>query len=179
MASLLNDLLDLARIEAGRLEITPSRESARQIIDDAYELLNPICEARKQTLVVDPVPPLQVRADPERLFQVLSNVIGNASKFSPEGSEIHVRAAALGNGMCEFSVSDRGSGIAPEQLPRIFDRYWQERSSGGGGNGVGLGLYISRGIVEAHGGSIRAASREGEGTTVSFTVPLDPGAGSR
>ena len=169
MATLLNDLLDLARIEAGRFEITASRQAAAQIIEDAYELLNPICEGQGQVLVAHPAPELHIHADPERLFQVLSNLIGNSSKFSPQGAQIHVKAAMTGDGMCEFSVSDDGAGIAPEQLPRVFDRYWQERANGAG---VGLGLYISRGIVEAHGGSIRAESRVGVGTTISFTVPL-------
>ena len=170
MATLLNDLLDLARIEAGRFEVTTSRQPAQQIIEDAYELLNPICEAQGQELVAHPAPDLHIRADPERLFQVLSNLIGNSSKFSPQGARIHVRAEATAEGMCEFSVSDSGAGIEPQQLPRIFDRYWQKRPDG---NGAGLGLYISRGIVDAHGGNIRAESRLGEGTTISFTVPLD------
>ncbi len=170
MASLLNDLLDLAGIEAGRFEISTSSQAAGQIVEDAYELLQPICEARRQVLVAHPAPELRIRADPERLFQVLSNLITNASKFSPEGSEIHVKAARTAGGMCDFSVSDSGTGIGPDELPRIFERYWQERSHRGG---VGLGLYISRGIVEAHGGHIRAASRVGQGTTISFTVPLD------
>jgi light-regulated signal transduction histidine kinase (bacteriophytochrome) len=170
MATLLNDLLDLARIEAGRFEISTSSQAAGQIIEDAYELLQPICEARRQVLVAHPAPDLRIRADPERLFQVLSNLITNASKFSPEGSEIHVKAARAAGGMCDFSVRDSGSGIGPDELPRIFDRYWQERSNGAG---VGLGLYISRGIVEAHGGHIDAQSRVGQGTTISFTVPLD------
>ena len=175
MSSLLNDLLDLARIEAGRFEISAISQSAGQIIDDAYELLYPICDARRQTLVAHPAPTLQIRADPERLFQVLSNLIGNASKFSPEGTEIQVKAAPAAGAMCEFSVSDRGPGIAAEKLPRIFERYWQEKPSGG----AGLGLYISRGIVEAHGGTIRVESRIGEGTTVSFTVPCHAGGSDR
>jgi two-component system, chemotaxis family, sensor kinase Cph1 len=169
MATLLNGLLDLARIEAGRFEVSASRQSAQEIIEDAYELLNPVCEAQGQELVAHPAPALEIHADPERLFQVLSNLIGNASKYSPDRARIEVKAAATTDGLCEFSVSDNGPGIGPEQLPRIFDRYWQERASG---NGVGLGLYISRGIVEAHGGTIRAESQVGVGTTVSFTVPL-------
>ena len=170
MSTLLNDLLDLARIEAGRFQITSSRQPAQQIIEDAYELLNPICEAQGQELVAHPAPDIHIRADPERLFQVLSNLIGNSSKFSPQGAQIHVRARATADGMCEFSVSDNGAGIDPQQLPRIFDRYWHQRTDG---TGVGLGLYISRGIVAAHGGGIRAESLQGEGTTIFFTVPLD------
>ena len=174
MTTLLNELLDLARIEAGRFEIAPSRQLPQQIIEDAYELLNPVCEAHGQTLVAHPAPAIHIRADPERLFQVLSNLISNASKFSPQDTQIDIKAAITVDGMCEFSVSDNGRGITPEKLPRIFERYWQERTSG---HGAGLGLYIARGIVRAHGGSIRAESKVGEGTTISFTVPLDESAG--
>jgi signal transduction histidine kinase len=170
MSSLLNELLDLAKIEAGRFEIVPSRQSVSHIIQDAYELLQPLCEAKRVTLVSHPAPELQIQADPERVFQVLSNLIGNAIKFSPHGEEIHLSAAPAAGNLCEFAVRDRGPGIAPDQLARIFDRYWQARPAEAGG--AGLGLYISRGIVEAHGGTIRAESREGHGTTMFFTVPL-------
>jgi signal transduction histidine kinase len=112
-----------------------------------------------------------IRADPERLFQVLSNLIANAVKFSPAGSEIHLSAALVTGNMCEFSVRDQGVGIAPEELPRIFDRYWQAKPARVGG--AGLGLYISKGIIEAHGGKIRAESGLEHGTTMFFTVPLD------
>ena len=169
MASLLNDLLDLARIEAGRFDVTPVRKNVAQVLEEAFELLHPVCESNRQALVIDPAPDLAIRADPERLFQVLSNLIGNASKFAPEHSDIHVRAVATGDGFCEFSVADRGGGIPPEKQPQIFERYWKERTGRGG---AGLGLYIARGIVEAHGGTIRVESTVGEGTTMRFTVPL-------
>jgi signal transduction histidine kinase len=171
MSSLLNDLLDLAKIEAGRFEIVPSRQSAALIVQDAYELLQPLCHAKQLTLFVHPAPDLPIRADPERLFQVLSNLIANAVKFSPEGSEIHLSVQQVTGNLCAFSVSDQGAGIPPEELPRIFDRYWQAKPARVGGSG--LGLYISKGIIEAHGGTIRAESRLGHGTTMLFTVPLD------
>jgi chemotaxis family two-component system sensor kinase Cph1 len=169
MASLLNDLLDLARIEAGRFDVSPVSKRVDQVLEEAYELLQPVCEAKRQSLVVMPAPQLTIRADPERLFQVLSNLIGNASKFAPEGSEIRLAVAGRPDGFCEFSVSDRGPGIPPEKLPSIFERYWKEQAGRGG---AGLGLYIARGIVEAHGGTIAANSRVGDGTTIRFTVPI-------
>jgi len=172
MSSLLNDLLDLAKIEAGRFEIMTSRQGAAPIIQDAYELLQSVCQARHLTLVPHPpMPDLPIQADPERIFQVLSNLIVNAVKFSSDGGEIHLKAVPIAGKLCEFSVSDRGAGIAPEHLLRVFDRYWQEKPARSGG--AGLGLYISRGIVEAHGGTIRAESRPGHGSTMFFTVPLD------
>lgn len=169
MASLLNDLLDLARIEAGRFAVTPVGTGVDQILEESYELLHPVCEAKRQVLVIESAPGLAIRADPERLFQVLSNLIGNASKFAPEHSDIRVRAVGLGDGFCEFSITDRGPGIPPEKQPRIFERYWKQSAARGG---AGLGLYIARGIVEAHGGTIRVDSRVGEGSTMRFTIPL-------
>ncbi len=169
MASLLNDLLDLARIEAGRFDVTPVRTAVAQVLEETHELLHPLCESNRQALVMDGAPDLAIRADPERLFQVLSNLITNASKFAPEHSDIRVQAVGTGDGFCEFSVTDRGVGIPPEKQLRIFDRYWKEKSGRGG---AGLGLYIARGIVEAHGGTLRVESRVGEGTTMRFTIPL-------
>ena len=171
MASLVNDLLDLAKIEAGRFKIAASRQSATLVIQDAYDLLHSLGQSNNVVLVLDQAPNLAIWADPERLFQVLSNLIGNSFKFSSKGGQVHVSAAEVADGMCEFSVTDSGAGISPEQLPRIFDRFWQGKPTDA--MGAGLGLHICQGIVEAHGGRIRAESRPGHGTTVFFTVPLD------
>lgn len=108
-------------------------------------------------------------ADPDRIQQTLSNLVGNAIKFSPAGSKIAVVARRGTDGVV-ISVVDNGQGIAAEQLPRVFDRNWQ--SSRTDRHGAGLGLAISKGIVEAHGGRIWLESRPAEGTTVSFTLPL-------
>lgn len=107
-----------------------------------------------------------IRVDRERFFQILSNLIGNAVKFTPEEGTITVRAARKGDEI-EFSVADSGPGIAPEHLPHIFDRYWRA-----GSEGEGLGLFVVKGIVEAHGGRVSAMSPLGEGATFRFTVPL-------
>ena len=168
MTALLNDLLDLSRIEAGRFEIALAPLHADAVVQDAVDLLGGLTEGKNLRLVVESSS-LAIRGDAERLFQVFSNLIGNAVKFSPPDATIRVGAAASGR-MCEFSVADSGSGIAPDHLPRIFERYWQGRPSGA--FGAGLGLYIARGIVEAHGGRISAQSSPGVGTTVRFTVPL-------
>lgn len=170
MSTLLNDLLDLARIDAGRFDVAASTQNAAHIVQDAFELLHSICEARQQILVPQEVGDILVHADPERVFQVLANLVGNASKFSPEESRIHLSARRTATGMCEFLVRDEGRGISPDQIPKIFDRYWQAEQTSRGG--AGLGLYISKGIVEAHGGTIRVESRIGHGTTIYFTVRL-------
>jgi len=111
----------------------------------------------------------KVMADRERIQQTLSNLVGNAIKFSPEGSKIVV-AARMEEDEVTVSVLDTGRGISAEHLPRVFDRYWQ--SSRTDRQGAGLGLAIAKGIVEAHGGRIWVESSPAEGTTASFTLPL-------
>ena len=111
----------------------------------------------------------QVKADPERIQQTLSNLVGNSIKFSSTGSKIVVIARSNPEGVV-ISVVDNGNGIPADQLPRVFDRYWQ--SSRTDRQGAGLGLAIAKGIIDSHGGRIWIESKAGEGTTVSFTLPL-------
>ncbi|MEO8629587.1 MAG: ATP-binding protein, partial [Betaproteobacteria bacterium] len=139
------------------------------MIEDACELLQSVAQAKNVTLLAETAPTSLIRVDPERIFQVLSNLIGNAVKFSHDGGKVRVHAEVVG-GMCEFRVIDEGVGIAPDQLSRIFERYWQAKLADM--KGAGLGLYIARGIIEAHGGTIRAESTLRRGTTFFFTVPL-------
>jgi signal transduction histidine kinase len=108
------------------------------------------------------------------MIQVLSNLVGNALKFTPQGGEVTIGVERVGPAI-GFSVRDTGVGIKAENLPRLFDRYWQERATRGAG--AGLGLFIVKGIVEAHGGHISVESEVGVGTTFSFTIPLlqEPG----
>jgi signal transduction histidine kinase len=112
-----------------------------------------------------------VEADRGRLLQVFSNLVGNAIKFTPSGGTVTLRAAPA-DGAVHFSISDDGPGMPPEHLAHVFDRFWRARKGERGG--LGLGLAIARGIVEAHGGRIWAESREGEGSTFHFTVPALP-----
>jgi signal transduction histidine kinase len=112
-----------------------------------------------------------VYADRARLMQVFSNLLGNALKFTPEGGHIHVRAELEGEGAVRVSVADTGPGIPADDVPHLFDPFWQSKD--GAALGTGLGLAIARGIVEAHGGTISVDSRPGEGSTFTFTLPLD------
>ena len=169
MNALLNDLLDLAKIEAGRFAVAPVRSPAGQLIGDACDLMETLAASSSIAIVREPAPDVMVLADPERIFQVFSNLIGNAMKHGAQGGQVRVGAAPV-NGMCEFRVSDNGPGIAPEQIGNIFERYWQGKQSDSAG--AGLGLYIAKGIVEAHGGSLRAHSVPGNGATFAFTLPL-------
>jgi len=111
---------------------------------------------------------LSVHADRDRVFRVISNLVGNAIKFTPEGGSIQLAVHPV-DGEIVFSVKDTGPGIPPDLLPHVFSRYWQAKSSGREG-GAGLGLYIAEGIVRAHRGRIWVESELGRGTTFSFTL---------
>jgi signal transduction histidine kinase len=110
----------------------------------------------------------RIDVDRERLVQVLSNLVGNAIKFTPVGGRITVAADRAGDRV-RFAISDTGPGIAPEEIPHLFDRYWQ--SAKNARLGAGLGLFIVKGIIDAHGGSIWVESQPGHGTTFYFTIP--------
>jgi signal transduction histidine kinase len=170
MDRLIEDLLDVAKIEAGHLRIEPEPHSAADLVAEAVELLRPVAVERSQILEVSVAEDLPaVHADRSRVLQVLSNLVGNAVKFSPEGGRITLHGVANGDEV-RFSVADSGPGIPEEHLPRIFDRFWQARHVRRGG--AGLGLSIARGIVEAHGGRIWVESPPGAGAIFHFTLPL-------
>lgn len=169
MERLIRDLLDVARIEAGGLTIEPTPVDTAEIVREAVQLQQPLAQESGITLTAEiPGPLPQIDADRERVLQVFQNLIDNALKFTPESGLVTVRAQAE-PGTVRFSVSDTGSGVDPDQLPHLFDRFWQARQ--GGRVGAGLGLAIVRGIVEAHGGAIEAESTPGQGTTIIFTIP--------
>ena len=132
--------------------------------------------AARHTVVVDvPEGSLEGWWDPDRLGQVLHNLLANAIKYSPGGGEIRVRVEDLGR-QVRVSVADQGIGIAPDALPRLFGRFYRtETAAASGATGLGVGLYIAKSLVEAHGGQIWAESRgEGCGATFGFTVPYEP-----
>src|SRR5262249_12021938 len=117
--------------------------------------------------------PIVVFCDRDRILQVLSNLVGNALKFSADGTRIHVMARGTGQ-MAQFQVADEAGGITDEQVKHIFDPYWQAPRARR--KGTGLGLYIAKGIVEAHGGQLWVTSRVGVGSTFLFSLPMaDPG----
>jgi signal transduction histidine kinase len=170
MDHMIQDLLDIARIESGRLAVETSPTSAASLVNEAVGMLEPIVEKEKKRLVwsvPEGLPP--VNADRERVLQIFSNLVGNAVKFTPPGGVITIGAELDGGAVC-FHVSDTGSGIPPEHLPHLFDRFWQANRSDR--RGIGLGLPIVKGLVQAHGGEIRVESELGRGTTFTFTVPV-------
>jgi signal transduction histidine kinase len=170
MDMLIGDLLDVNRLDAGRLTISPTAVDPSVLLTDSMQTLRPLVQEKHIELDVQIQTGLpKVMADRERVQQTLSNLVGNAIKFSPAGSKIVVVARGDAENVI-ISVLDTGKGILPEQLPRVFDRYWQ--SSRTDRHGAGLGLAIAKGIVETHGGRIWIESKPGEGTTASFTLPL-------
>jgi CheY-like chemotaxis protein len=175
-AQLIEDILDVSRIIAGKLEIQRVPMSLVQLLDTAVSDISPAAEAKSVTLRQDIVPDLPpLEADPKRLHQILNNVLSNAIKFTPEGGAVTLRCAADAGGIA-IEVEDTGIGIAPDFLPYVFDRFRQADSRATRAHGgLGLGLAIARHLVEQHGGTIEARSDgAGRGTTVSIHLPAGP-----
>jgi PAS domain S-box-containing protein len=169
MNRLIQDLLDVARMEAGRLHVEPCRTQAVQIASHAVETQRPLASAASLDLRLDVAQDVpDVWADRDRLLQVFENLIGNALKFTESGGRITVGAAAQESEVL-FWVADTGSGIAAEDQRHLFDQFWQARKNRR--HGVGLGLPIVKGIVQAHGGRVWIESTPGRGSTFFFTIP--------
>ena len=169
MEGLIKDLLDLAAIEAGQLAIDRQPVNAESLIHEAIEMMAPLASAKGVALSGSAADAsLQVWCDRARVLQVLSNLIGNAVKFTPAGQQITVAGVADVGG-ARFTVDDTGPGIEADQVPHIFDRYWQARS--GDRRGIGLGLSIAAGIIAAHGGRIWVDSEVGHGSSFVFRLP--------
>lgn len=170
MNRLIQDLLSVTTIEAGRLSIAPQKMLVPELLRESLETLGPIAKEKSITLTVngaDDLPP--VRADHARVLQVIGNLVGNAIKFTPAGGSITV-SAIRADGKVQCSVADTGPGIPAGQIPRLFGKFWQAKR--GDGRGVGLGLAIARGIVEAHGGTIEVQSEVGKGSVFTFMLPV-------
>ncbi|HEX8208898.1 MAG TPA: ATP-binding protein [Longimicrobium sp.] len=172
MNRMIEDLLDITRIETGRLAVDCSVVEVPTLLDEVETMMRPLAEGaglRLKCHAGDRLPTLY--ADRDRLVQVFSNLVGNAIKFTPEGGTVTLRAEGMEGAVC-FQVADTGAGIPAEHLPRLFDRFWQARRTDR--RGLGLGLPIVKGIVEAHGGHVEVASTPGAGSTFSFTLPAAP-----
>jgi signal transduction histidine kinase len=170
MNRLIQDLLDVARIEAGGLLVRPRSLDIVPLLREGAELMQP--RVRERGLEVDVLEPGElpaVRADYDRTLQVLTNLLVNAVRHTPRGGRIEL-GAGLENGQVTVRVSDTGAGIPDEALPHLFDRFWRPEDSDR--EGVGLGLAIVKGIVEAHGGRVWVESEVGKGSTFYFTLPL-------
>ena len=170
MNKLIQDLLDASRMDSGNLALERAALAPADLLRAAAEMMGPLAAHQKIEFTIDAADELPIlHADQSRLLQVLSNLVGNALKFTPAGGSIVVGAAAQ-DGAVTFQVTDTGAGIPAEQISQVFNRFWQARRTDR--RGIGLGLAIASGIVEAHGGKIWVESRVGAGTTFRFTVPV-------
>lgn len=169
MSRLIEDLLDSASIEAEHLSVRLQPMAAAAIVADVIENLQPEAASKPLSLRSElPADLPDIAADPARVQQIFLNLLGNAIKFTPAHGRITVQAQAVGD-MIRFAVTDTGAGISRQHLPHLFDRFWQEQSTAR--LGTGLGLFIAKGIVEAHGGKLWAESELGQGSTFFFTLP--------
>ena len=170
MYRLIHDLLDMNAIEAGKLHVHRRAQEIAPLVDEVVDTLKPLAHAKQIDLQLEAPPELPiVHADRDRLFQVFSNLGGNAIKFTPEGGRVMIRVRQ-GDDVVTFEVADTGPGIPPSDVARVFDRYWQAKKTANLGSG--LGLTIAKGIVEAHGGHIDVSSALGQGTVFTFSIPL-------
>lgn len=170
MDRLIGDLLDTARLQAGRLSMQLKDVNASRLLRQAEETFRQIAAEKKVELDIHAPPEdLTVRADEDRAAQVLGNLLGNAFKFTPAGGHVTL-SVTRSDGEAQFHVADTGPGLSSEQIGRLFERFWQGRP--GDRRGVGLGLTIARGIVEAHGGRVWVESAPGKGSTFNFSLPL-------
>jgi PAS domain S-box-containing protein len=170
MARLIDDLMDLSSIRARRLTVTPTEVTTHALIREAMEGFASIAAEKGIELRASEGVLTTLHCDPKRIAQVLSNLLGNAVKFTPSGGTVTV-SASVDDLEAHLSVGDNGPGIAPDHLSRVFERNWQARENASQGSS-GLGLFISKGIVEAHAGRIWVESVLGQGATFHFTLPL-------
>ncbi|MBU4480518.1 HAMP domain-containing protein, partial [Patescibacteria group bacterium] len=173
LSHLVDDLQELALAEAGQLSLNHQVVDLGQIAARAIEAVQPQAQAKGITLRLDVLEDLPlVRIDPQRMDQVLGNLLSNALTHTPSGGEITVTSTAKGTAV-EISVSDTGEGIPPEHLPHVFERFYRvDKSRSRAVGGTGLGLAIAQQLVEAHGGHISLESEPGQGTRFTFTVPI-------
>jgi len=172
LTRMLNELLNLSKIEAGKMELHPMVLSLQDLLDDLVEAFQPF--AQRKSIIMDvgsmeSIP--KVRADRDKLYEVLANLLENAIKFTPSGGSVHIGAQIWDDRHIKMNVSDTGRGISEEHLPRIFDKFYRVQPDSGHATGSGLGLAIAKGLVELHGGTLAVESAPGKGSHFSFTLP--------
>jgi PAS domain S-box-containing protein len=172
LLDLINDLLDLNKIEAGRLELQRQTFDMAAVLEEALSSVRPRAAAKSIEIHMDVWIPVSVFADRLRFKQILHNLLSNAVKFTPDGGKVRVEGAAR-DGFAEISIADTGIGMAEDQHQAVFDKFYQVRAATKGGyEGTGLGLAITKRLVEQHGGRIWLESAAGKGSCFTFTVPL-------
>ena len=175
MERLIRDLLDLAQLQSGTLRVERQLFDSASLVRETLETSRPLADEKKVRLEAR-TGDAEISGDRDRVQQVLANLVDNAIKFTPAGGAVVVSVSRTDH-EARFAVVDTGPGIPADELAHVWERFWQ--SKGRTHAGVGLGLYIAKGLVEAHGGRIWAESNVGVGTTFSFTLPLGDHTASR
>ena len=170
MRKLIRELLELARLDAGQEQMKRLRFDFAKTVVDCVELTKPLAD-EKGVKIISEIPALEIAGDPERLGQVVTNLLTNAIQYNKSGGEVRLNLKSEG-GLAVLTVTDTGQGIAAGNLPRVFGRFFRADESRTGSGNAGLGLAIAKAIVEAHGGAIEVASEEGAGTTFVARLPL-------
>jgi signal transduction histidine kinase len=173
LTRLINDLLDLSRIEAGRIELHPAWLSVPELVGDVVESLHSMAREKPVTVVTQSAPALPlIRADRDKLHQILTNLIQNAIKFTPPNGEVRVEMQRT-DGHVLISVADTGCGIPPDEIDKVFEKFYRGESAPVEARGAGLGLAITKSLVELHGGRIWVESTPGHGSRFSLTLPTE------
>jgi signal transduction histidine kinase len=181
LAGLINDLLDLSKIESGRIEVKSSRVPLSGLVHEVVEALRPV--AAEKVIALETTlrePSIVVWADRDKINQILMNLIGNAIKFTPVQGRVTVSASRNSGESVQVSVSDTGPGVPPDDREKIFAKFYRVAEVNGlNSKGTGLGLAISKALVELHGGKIWVESEVDSGSTFYFTLPLSTPQNSR
>jgi signal transduction histidine kinase len=172
LLNLISDILDLSKVEAGKMEINESEFPVTDVVDEVQRLLGGTIGNRLQTLDVAPAPTgLMLRADRRRILQILINLLGNASKYSPVGATIQLRSVLRGDGLLELLVIDEGSGMTEAEIKVALTLFGQAAAGRSQNSGTGLGLPLARTLTELHGGQLVIESVKGRGTTIRVALP--------
>jgi two-component system cell cycle sensor histidine kinase PleC len=171
LSDLVSDLLDTARVEAGKFELSPASASSQKIVEQSLRLVRGLAVDGSVSLVVAPCDWPEVHADPRAIKQVLINLLSNAVKFSPPGGVVEI-SGLVGHDRLTIQVKDNGPGVAPEDLAQLGQPYAQARGEETRRRGWGLGLMLSGELVSMHGGTLRLESKPGAGATAIFDLPL-------
>jgi signal transduction histidine kinase len=173
LTRMIGDLLNLSRIEAGKVELRPGPVCVSELIDDVVDSLKSIANETAITVRVNRAGLIPtIHADRDKLQQILTNLLHNAIKFSPPGGSIRVEATGRDDGFLQIGVADTGCGIPPQEIDKVFDKFYRGHSLASRSLGTGLGLFITKNLVEMHGGQIWVSSEIGKGSEFSFTLPL-------
>lgn len=169
MLTIVDDLLDVSRIDAGELRVAPGSADLAQVVREAIDRITP--SLQKHTISLNAPPSLTAEIDVDRIEQVIANFLTNAIKYSPAGGDIAVLVERQAD-KARVAVTDRGIGVPANAVSRLFERYFRAPGSEKAAKGIGLGLYVTKRLVEAHGGTVAVQSEVGKGSTFSFTIPL-------